>query len=88
MAGDPFDDSAPVGILRKAFFSDADSEQAIWGQYKSAFLMLDPMGRRADIGTIDRHIGEQATPSRETATLISYRRQLADLDDLLRRSCR
>jgi len=84
---DHYDDSPVIAHLRRAYFGDESGEQ-IWDQYRRAFSLQGPVERRSDIFQIDAYLGENAAPTRETAALISMRRQLADVDDLLRKAGR
>jgi hypothetical protein len=81
---DPFDDNSVVALVRQAFYNDDDSAQQIWSDFKIAFARLPPPGRRCDIHHLDTQIGENAAPTRETAHMMTMRRELVDLDRLLR----
>jgi hypothetical protein len=84
---DHYDDSPVVARLRRAYFADESGDE-IWQTYQRAFALQGPVERRSDINQIDNYIGEDAPLSREMADLFAKRRQLVDLDELLRKAGR
>jgi hypothetical protein len=86
---DNFDDGPVIATLRRAYFGTADATpDQIWSDYRTVFSAMSPEHRRGDLLTIDNHLATELKPTRETAAMISQRRQLGDIDDLLRRSGR
>jgi hypothetical protein len=58
------------------------------GGYLDRFSAHPPEGRAVEMSCYDKLMEAQHRPTRETAEYITKRRQLGDLDDLLRRAGR
>jgi hypothetical protein len=87
---DNFDDDAVVAHLRKIYYGAEDATpDALWGFFKEQFAKQPAAGRHCDLLSIDNYLAEfGTTPSRETADLISKKRELSDLHGILTRAGR
>jgi hypothetical protein len=57
-----------------------------WEMYKTDhFMKMDPAQRVAELIEWDKLLEFETKPSRDTADLITRRREISDLDNLLRR---
>jgi hypothetical protein len=74
--------------LREFLERSESFDENYWSTYQSDFAKLDAPGRTAELALWHRLMEEETKPDRVTAELISKRRSLADLDNLLRRAGR
>jgi hypothetical protein len=87
---DNFDDNPIVAHLRKIYYGAEDATpNALWGFFKEQFAKQPAAGRHCDLIAIDSYLAEHGTsPTRETADLISKKRELSDLHSVLSRAGR
>jgi hypothetical protein len=87
---DNFDDNAVVAHLRKIYYGAEDATSSdLWSFYKDQFAKQSPAGRHSDLLSIDNYLAEYGmSATRETADLISKKRELADLHGILTRAGR
>ena len=61
-------------------------EETVWETYKESFLKRDAANRDAELKAFDSFAEDKmSTPSRETAELLTRKRQLLDLHGMLRK---
>jgi hypothetical protein len=84
---DNFDDNPVISNLRRAYFgSDNASPEHVWDDYRTIFTALPQEHRRQELLAIDDYLAAgDLKATRETAATISMRRQLGDLDGMLRK---
>jgi hypothetical protein len=87
---DNFDDSPAVARLRELYYGAEDATAPdLWAFYKDQFAKQPPAGRHSDLLSIDNYLAEHGTSAtRETADLLSKKRELADLHGILSRAGR
>jgi len=85
---DNFTDDPVIARLRKIYYGSEEASPAdLWQFFKGEFAKQPASDRHCDVLAIDHHLAEHGTSAtRETADLISKRRELADLHTLLMRA--
>ena len=74
--------------LREFLERSESFDENYWSTYQSDFAKLDAPGRTAELALWHRLMEEEVKGDRITAELITKRRSLTDLDNLLRRAGR
>ncbi len=78
-----------VDELRKSgLFPDDPDDETLWHRTTEHFQTLPPTERALAINNVDRMLPEAFTPSREAADVWTKKRQLEDIDFILRRAGR
>jgi hypothetical protein len=70
------------------FFQEIETYHGGWDGYRQKFLTYPPNNRVIELSAFDQLLGAEHRPTRQTAEYITKRRELGDLDAMLRRAQR
>ena len=67
------------------FMTEIDNYYGGWNAYREKFLSYPPNNRVIELSAYDKLLEAEHRPTRQTAEYITKRRELGDLDSMLRR---
>jgi hypothetical protein len=70
------------------FFTLIENHYGGWDEYRRRFAQCSPDNRVTELVAFDELLERETAPSRTTAEYIQRRRNLGDIDNLLRRARR